>query len=348
MNFRLPTVLGFKLNLDRKFPRCVAVQCFIICYVEYCFVFQLQKQEQAKRQQAAALASSSAASATLGIGQGQQSQSPVVIASNSGQEINQLQPSMSNVSAVPRQMAPHQQGLIGGNKAAVALSAGIKHQLTPQQQQLLQLRLQQHQNAGGLLQNPAVRARLGQTTAGLQNAEAADESGNTNLTQYSVSQVQQMILVGQQQQQQQQQQQSRQSLMTNQGSVPQQLTNLQQHGNMSTRSTVLSVASATRSAMVRHANSPRLTLTVPAPRQQMHSTSSTSSCQAFLVPADQQQSQQSKLSTDNNMMLSQLQQQPQMSYRMTLDLPGLVSSGAEGDLTPLTPQDQLSRYVEQL
>lgn len=38
----------------------------------------------------------------------------------------------------------------------------------------------------------------------------------------------------------------------------------------------------------------------------------------------------------------------QSSYTVTLDLPGLGHSMNDGDITPLTPQDQLSRYVERL
>ena len=43
--------------------------------------------------------------------------------------------------------------------------------------------------------------------------------------------------------------------------------------------------------------------------------------------------------------------QPGAGYGLNLDLTGLAGTQlgrADGDVTPLTPQDQLSRYVDQL
>lgn len=53
--------------------------------------------------------------------------------------------------------------------------------------------------------------------------------------------------------------------------------------------------------------------------------------------------------SDQTMTLAQ--QTPQPGYGLNLDLSGLGTTSlvrSDGDVTPLTPQDQLSRYVEQL
>lgn len=83
---------------------------------------------------------------------------------------------------------------------------------------------------------------------------------------------------------------------------------------------------------------PRLSITLPPPHpmhSQLANHAMTSSSSGF---RNEHQNQK-----NDHLIYTQ-----QPSYAMTLGLPGLGHSMTDGDITPLTPQDQLSRYVEQL
>lgn len=154
---------------------------------------------------------------------------------------------------------------------------------------------------------------------------------------------QQMIIVrhpgtgAQQQQTPQQQQMLVVSAATNsQQQQQQQMQLIQQQNNIRLASSSLS-----RGASPATAPSPRQPTAghFMSPRNPLHTTLSGT---VLSQPAATSNVEQS---------MTLAQQAPQGNYGLNLDLTGLGTTQlgrADGDVTPLTPQDQLSRYVDQL
>lgn len=213
---------------------------------------------------------------------------------------------------------------------ASQMSSALLHRFQQgQQQQNLQLQHNLQLVAANPLQAPRARMTVPMTSRQTPDSAMAGAVGaNPASMPFTVSRLPQMIIAQNPTDSMHQQQ------LLNQPSI----------GDVKPPHPIAVASSQVRMlnlAPSRQSAPPRLTLTLPPPRP-MHSSSVVVN---HALPASGFRSDhhhQAQLN-DQQTMLSQ-----QPPYAMTLDLPGLGHSMTDGDITPLTPQDQLSRYVEQL
>ena len=246
------------------------------------------------------------------------------------QEVSgQTAATLHNLQATQHQ----QQGLILLNKtsgAAAVVGGPSGDSVSYSPQMLHQFRLQPH-----LLQH----SQLQQNTA-VGSVQIRGSLQNSTTTQYSLAaqpqglQQQQMIIVRHQQQQPP-------MIVVTAASQAQQQPMLLQPSGLRLATTALNrnmtpSVGVMQSARAQNAAGPFLT----ASRQQHPLNVTLSGNEQTLLLTQNQQQQ----SGGSNMRMP--------SFGLNLDLAGLSAAGqlakTDGDVTPLTPQDQLSRYVDQL
>lgn len=205
------------------------------------------------------------------------------------------------------------------------------HQLQQQQKQLQQLQQLQQQNLQHIASSPGQqlsRARLGvsaaQTT--FDSAMAVNGTG-LGMVPFSVARLPQMTIA----------QNNSNDVMQHQKQQLQLVNNLQGCGdNKPSQSTAAASQVKMLSIAPNRQPAPRLSITLPP--HPMHSQLANHTMTSSSGFRNEHQNQK-----NDHLIYTQ-----QPSYAMTLGLPGIGHSMTDGDITPLTPQDQLSRYVEQL
>lgn len=275
--------------------------------------------------------------ATLAAAQSQMLRPTNSAASSSSIVVNHLQDSSRPLAVLPSAGMTVSQAPSLLNCLSPEQQHNVRMHQQLQQQQQKQLQQLQQQNLQHVASNPGQqlsRARLG--TPAAQAAAAFDSVMAVNGTSlgmvpFSVARLPQMTIAQNNNSNDAMQQKQQLQLINNQQGCGDSKPPQSAAAAVAPQVRMLSIAPNRQQA-------PRLSITLPPPLHPMHSQLANHTMTSSSGFRNEHQNQK-----NDHLIYTQ-----QPSYAMTLGLPGLGHSMTDGDITPLTPQDQLSRYVEQL